>query len=352
MKLEFPSGGTFGFADDDLKGFARTFAEVEWLLLVLVLLFLVFGDVAPADRNTFLVALMFFGAFILSFHYINFFGRESLGKLALEELVMLAFITWVVWHTGQLASPLLNLYLLAIVASALTLGRVVTVAILVAIAGCYVFLGHPGNAAAAFTLPEAAKLLAQLAPVVLVGYLTTMLASDIRYVVDRVRYLSRTDELTGLLNMRGFMPLLEREAGRAQRYGHPFALLMADCDNLKEVNDTYGHEAGNRLLSLVVGRMREILRATDIMARYGGDEFLILLPETHPEGANLVAERLRAVVASASLDLEGKTVPTSVSIGIACHPGDGRDAHELVDRADRAMYQSKVRGKNTVTAFS
>jgi len=352
MKLEFPSGGTFGFAEDDLKGFARTFAEVEWLLLVLVLLFLVFGDVTPADRNAVLVALMFFGAFVLSFHYVNFFRRENLWKLALEEAVMVAFTTWVVWHTGRLASPLLNLYLLAIIASALTLGRVVTVGILVAIAGCYAFLGHPGNPAAAFTLPELTRLLAQLAPAVLVGFLTTMLASDIRYVVDRVRFLSQTDDLTGLLNMRGFMPLLEREAGRAQRYGHPFALLMADCDNLKEVNDTYGHEVGNRLLSLVVGRMKEILRATDVMARYGGDEFLVLLPETHPDGARLVAERLRAVVATASLDLEGKRVPTSVSIGIACYPGDGRDTRQLIDHADRAMYQSKERGKNTITAFS
>lgn len=352
MKLEFPSGGTFGFADDDLKGFARTFAEVEWLLLVLVLLFLVFGDVTSADRNSVLVALMFFGAFVLSFHYINFFRHESLWKLALEELVMLAFITWVVWHTGKLSSPLLNLYLLAIIASALTLGRVVTVTILVAIAGCYVFLGYPGNPAAALALPEATRLLAQLAPVVLVGYLTTMLASDIRYVVDRVRYLSQTDDLTGLLNMRGFMPLLDREANRAQRYGHPFALLMADCDNLKEVNDTYGHEAGNRLLCLVVGRMREILRTTDVMARYGGDEFLVLLPETPPEGARLVAERLRAVVAGGSLDVEGKSIPTTVSIGIACYPGDGRDTRNLIDHADRAMYQSKERGKNTITAFS
>ena len=307
---------------------------------------------APGDRNAVLVALMFFGAFVLSFHYIAFFRGESLWKLGLEELVMLAFITWVVWHTGRLASPLLNLYLLAIIASALTLGRLVTVGILLLIAACYAFLGHPGNPAAAFALPEATRLLAQLAPVVLVGYLTTMLASDIRYVVDRVRFLSQTDDLTGLLNMRGFMPLLEREAGRAQRYGHPFALLMADCDNLKDVNDTYGHEAGNRLLSLVVGRMREILRATDIMGRYGGDEFLILLPETHPEGARLVAERLRAVVAAAALDLEGKSIPTSVSIGIACYPGDGRDTRELIDHADRAMYQSKERGKNTITAFS
>ena len=145
---------------------------------------------------------------------------------------------------------------------------------------------------------------------------------------------------------------LNRELARASRLATPVSLLLLDLDNLKEINDTYGHEAGNRLLSLVVGRMREILRATDVMARYGGDEFLILLPETHPEGARLVAERLRAVVAMATLELDARSVPTSVSIGIACYPGDGRDSRDLIERADRAMYQSKERGKNTITAFS
>lgn len=352
MRLEFPSGGTFGFAADDLKGFSRTFAEVEWLLLVLVLLYLIFVQVGPAERSAILMALMLFGAFVLAFHYVNFFRRESLWKLGLEAAVMLAFITWVVWYTGRLASPLLNLYLLAIIAGALTLGKAATVSILLVIAGCYAFLGYPQQPSAVFQAAEAARMLAQLAPVLLVGYLTTMLAADIRYVVERVRLMSQTDDLTGLLNMRGFMPLLEREAGRAQRYGHPFGLLMVDCDNLKEINDTHGHQAGNRLLSFVVDRMREILRGTDAMARYGGDEFLVLLPETRSEGARLVAERLRSAVESASFELNGRVIPTSISVGVASYPGDGRDVRELVERADRAMYQSKQRGKNAVTTCS
>ncbi|HEX9181312.1 MAG TPA: GGDEF domain-containing protein, partial [Burkholderiales bacterium] len=188
--------------------------------------------------------------------------------------------------------------------------------------------------------------------VILVGYLTTMLAADIRYVVERVSVMSQTDELTGLLNMRGFMPLLEGEAGRAQRYGHPFGLILVDSDNLKQVNDTHGHAAGNRLLAFTVQRMREILRATDSMARYGGDEFLVLLPETHPEGARLVAERLRAAVASSTLDLNGQPFAASVSVGVASYPGDARDVRLLIERADRAMYESKRRGKNTVTSSS
>jgi diguanylate cyclase (GGDEF)-like protein len=350
MRLDFPSGGTFGFAADDLRGFARTFAEVEWLLLVLVLLYLIFVQVEQMERNAILMALMFFGAFVLAFHYVNFFRRESLWKLALEAAVMVLFITWVVWFTGRMASPLINLYLLTIIASALTLGKSVTFSVLLVISGCYAFLAHPEQPSAVLHAPQAASLMAQLAPVLLAGYLTTMLAADIRYVVERVRLMSQTDELTGLINMRGFMPLLERETGRAQRYDRPFGLLMVDCDNLKEVNDTHGHAAGNRLLAFVVERMREVLRATDAIARYGGDEFLVLLPETHAEGARLVAERLRSAVESGSLELDGRIIPTTISVGVASYPGDGREVRELIDRADRAMYRSKQRGKNVVTS--
>jgi diguanylate cyclase (GGDEF)-like protein len=98
--------------------------------------------------------------------------------------------------------------------------------------------------------------------------------------------------------------------------------------------------------------MREILRGTDAMARYGGDEFLVLLPETHAEGARLVAERLRAAVESATLDLGGKPFATSVSVGVATYPEDAREVRLLIERADRAMYESKRRGRNAVTAAS
>jgi diguanylate cyclase (GGDEF)-like protein len=352
MKLEFPSGGTFGFAADDLKGFARTFAEVEWLLLILVLLYMVFVQVTGDTRTAIMMALFFFGAFLLSFHYANFFRREGLWKLTLEALVMLIFITWVVWYTGGLASPLINLYLLAIIASALTLGKAVTLLILAIIAACYFALGHAADPAAPFATPELARLLSQLAPVLMVGYLTTMLAADIRYVVKRVEMLSQTDDLTGLLNMRGFTPMLEREAWRAERYKHPFSVLMVDCDNLKRVNDGFGHEAGNQLLRYMVSHMQNALRATDVLARYGGDEFLVLLPETRTEGARLVAERMRESVEGGLFTFNDQRISTSVSVGIASFPENGRSTRDLIDRADSAMYRSKGHGKNAVTAFS
>jgi len=352
MKLEFPSGGTFGFGADDLKGFSRSFAEVEWLLLVLVLLYMTFAQVTLEERAAMLMALFFFGAFVLSFHYANFFRQENLWKLALEAGVMLVFITWVVAYSGKLASPLLNLYLIAIVASALTLGKVFSLVILVAIAAAYLLLFGITSGSSLLSVPYVTRLLAQLAPVVLVGYLTTMLAADIRFVVDRLNYMSQSDELTGLLNMRGFMPLMEREASRSQRYGHQFAVLMVDCDQLKAINDAYGHEAGNRFLNFIVGRLKEVTRTTDLLARYGGDEFLILLPETSPEGSLLVAERMRRAVSGSLLDLDGRPIAATVSIGVALFPEDSRDPRQLIDKADQAMYLSKQRGKNVVSTFN
>lgn len=352
MKLEFPSGGTFGFGADDLKGFSRTFAEVEWLLLVLVLLYMTFAQVTLEERAAMLMALFFFGAFVLSFHYANFFRQEDLWKLALEAAVMLAFITWVVAYSGKLASPLLNLYLLAIIASALTLGKVFSLVVLVAIAAAYLLLSGMSDGSDMLTIPYMTRLLAQLAPVVLVGYLTTMLAADIRFVLDRLNYMSQSDELTGLLNMRGFMPLMEREASRSQRYGHQFAVVMVDCDQLKAINDAYGHEAGNRFLNYIVSRLREVTRTTDLLARYGGDEFLILLPETSPEGALLVAERMRLAVSAGMLDMDGRPISATVSIGVSLFPDDSRDPRQLIEKADQAMYLSKQRGKNVVSTFA
>jgi len=352
MKLEFPSGGTFGFGADDLKGFSRTFSEVEWLLLVLVLLYMTFAQVTVEERAAMLMALFFFGAFVLSFHYANFFRQENLWKLALEAGVMLVFITWVVMYSGKLASPLLNLYLLAIIASALTLGKVFSLVVLVLIAGAYLLLSGLTDGGNAFSVPYLTRMLAQLAPVVLVGYLTTMLAADIRFVLDRLNYMSQSDELTGLLNMRGFMPLMEREASRSQRYGHKFAVLMVDCDQLKAINDAYGHEAGNRFLNYIVGRLKDVTRTTDLLARYGGDEFLILLPETSPEGALLVAERMRLAVSGSLLDIDGRPLTATVSIGVALFPEDSRDPRQLIDKADQAMYMSKQRGKNVVSTFA
>jgi diguanylate cyclase (GGDEF)-like protein len=127
---------------------------------------------------------------------------------------------------------------------------------------------------------------------------------------------------------------------------------MIDSDNLKVVNDAHGHEAGNRLLRQLTRLVQAELRYTDVLARYGGDEFIVLLPETPGKGALEVANRIRDAVAGAPLDLDGKRVACSVSIGVAGHPADGNSLDAVVARADRAMYQAKQAGRNRVEVFA
>jgi diguanylate cyclase (GGDEF)-like protein len=195
-------------------------------------------------------------------------------------------------------------------------------------------------------------LVAQLAPMLLVAYITTMFSADIRFGLNRARLLSETDELTGLYNMRGFTILADRLFGQAVRYKRPASMLMIDVDNLKKANDLYGHEAGNRLLQRLAKCIETELRHTDVLARYGGDEFVALLPETAADRAIEVGERIVKAVATAPLEFEGKRFETSVSIGLACYPEDGRSIEAIHARADRAMYLAKEQGRNRVVKFT
>jgi diguanylate cyclase (GGDEF)-like protein len=178
-----------------------------------------------------------------------------------------------------------------------------------------------------------------------------MFSADIRYGLARAKLQAETDDLTGLFNTRGFAIAADRLFGQSLRHGRPAAVLMIDSDDLKRVNDQHGHDAGNALLRQIASAIRAELRFTDVPARYGGDEFIVLLPETPSKGALDVAERIRNAVASTPLDTSGKSVTCTVSIGVACFPEDGRTLDALATRADRALYQAK-QGKNQVARFS
>jgi diguanylate cyclase (GGDEF)-like protein len=217
------------------------------------------------------------------------------------------------------------------------------------IAACYVFLGHPGRVQEIFSVSYASTLGSQLAPLVVVGYITTMLSADTRNGISRIKLLAETDELTGICNMRAFRGFLGRTLQVSLRYDRVFSILMVDCDNLKLVNDAIGHEAGNQLLRQIVGKIQDQLRGTDVLARFGGDEFAILLPETSGKDSVEVAERVRHAVESMPSVVREAQPPTTVSIGIACFPEHGKDIDSVMEKADQAMYLSKNNGKNRVT---
>jgi diguanylate cyclase (GGDEF)-like protein len=337
--------------DEELRGFSRTIAEIDWLILIVVLAFQFMQPLDEESRTAIMMSLCFFGAFVLSFRYANFYKRESRWKLVIETLAMIVFITWVVWYSGKLESPLINLYLLPIIASALALGKGPTLLEMGLVAGCYLFLTASDANPAAFSLGQLVHVTAQLSPVLLVAYITTMLSADIHYALNKVKLLSETDPLTGLYNLRAFSMILERAFSQAVQYSRPMSLIMIDSDNLKRVNDGYGHESGNRLLKQIVSCCRIQLRSTDVLARYGGDEFVVLLPETGAAGAREVAERIRRSVESTGLEVRGTILSTTVSLGVATFPDDGVDLELLFDKADKAMYRSKQGGRNRSTHF-
>jgi len=165
--------------------------------------------------------------------------------------------------------------------------------------------------------------------------------------VARDRESARTDYLTALNNSRAFYDLAAAELERARRYGHPLAVAYVDVDNFKELNDEAGHREGDECLRVTGDVIKRAVRAGDIPARMGGDEFVVLMPETAPAEAVGVAERLRAALGAST---RGRGWPVSFSIGVASFATAPPTAGELVKRADELMYKAKAAGKNRVVA--
>ena len=161
---------------------------------------------------------------------------------------------------------------------------------------------------------------------------------------------ARVDAKTGLFNARHFADQLEEELARATRFERPLSVIMADLDHLREVNNTYGHLAGDAVLAGIADVFREQLRHYDVPARFGGEEFSILLPETPPVQALEIAERIRHAVAARPIAVATSSEPVhvTVSIGVAAFPDDGRGANELIHQADLAVYRAKLQGRNRV----
>jgi diguanylate cyclase (GGDEF)-like protein len=156
-----------------------------------------------------------------------------------------------------------------------------------------------------------------------------------------------TDALTGILNRYGLQHILAREDAEARRYHRPLSCLVIDLDNFKKINDTYGHVIGDFTLQQIAIILRETVRASDTVFRYGGEEFLVLLPETDLDGAIALGEKIRSAVASSSFG-DGRSVfNLTLSVGAGCLCDD-ESSHDMIARADSALYQAKERGRNRV----
>lgn len=195
----------------------------------------------------------------------------------------------------------------------------------------------------------------QIEHICLVIYDVTEVATNRRQlqtVNAQLQKLSSTDRLTGLYNRGHWEEALKHEYARHSRYGNDCALVMFDIDHFKQVNDTYGHPGGDRVIQRVADVVREHVRDSDICGRYGGEEFALLLPDTDKEGGHILAERLRASIEALVVTHENKAIRFTISLGVADLRKPAADYQELIERADQALYTSKRSGRNRVTVFA
>jgi len=183
--------------------------------------------------------------------------------------------------------------------------------------------------------------------------LVTMLAAWASMAVENLRLseslerLAVTDDLTQVYNYRFLKTALRREIKRAGRFGQVLSMIMLDVDNLKTYNDQHGHLRGSHLLREMAGLLAEQVRSFDLVAKYGGDEFSVILPQTERDGAMVVAERIRAAIEAHAFPLV-RAGQITVSLGLALFPTDGSDVTSLIQAADRALYLAKRNGRNRV----
>jgi diguanylate cyclase (GGDEF)-like protein len=209
--------------------------------------------------------------------------------------------------------------------------------------------GYVAISKEATNIDDLFQSLEQLSPI-------TMQAARTFQNLDFANSLSLLDELTGLYNQRFMEVSLTQEVARSQRYGSPVSLLFLDLDKFKSINDTLGHVVGSQMIKAAARTLREIIRDSDQLLRYGGDEFCVILPNTSLEGAHILAERIRFAFDSNAYDLstqsgivEAKELKVTASIGVSSFPECAESLQDLVKQADAAMYESKRAGKNRVT---
>ncbi len=339
-----------GWATDDRGTAYNGVLRILWWLTIAVVMVGVGVSGAYANVQPQIFALGG-GAVIavIAFHELFPSARRRTSVVIAEALVALGLVTGLLVLTGYGASPFFFAYAIVAVAAALAHGGRVAL-----IVGALATLGYLGVLAVdpqrgAWEPLDGLRFGLNIGSVWLLAYLAGVFAAQERRVRRRMVTLTRTDPLTGLFNRAHLLPTLEQEVSRTRRSERGFCLLMVDLDGLKAVNDTFGHHRGDEVLRAIGRIIHRSIRTVDAAYRYGGDEFLILLPETDIPGAFVVAEKIRTGAEEVGLALTGTDGTTSVSIGLVSHPEDGSTAEELMLAADRAMYQAKSLGKNQIS---
>lgn len=336
-------------ANGSMPNAEGTLRVVWWLTIAIVLLGVgISGSFAAEQAPIFILGA---GAVIgvVLFHEIGTIARR--GRLAhLAELVAAtALIAGLLVLSGYAASPFAILFALVAVAAALAHGpRAGLLAAGLATVAFALVLGFDPNLST-YGPEDILRLSVGLVATWLLAFVATAYANHQRRAMQGVIDLWRTDPLTGLFNRSQLFVTLEQEVSRTRRSDRGFCVLMIDLDGLKAINDQAGHLRGDEVLRAIGAVIAGSIRNVDSAYRYGGDEFVVLLPETDIVGAFFVAEKIRIGAEEVGASQGPGEPMTSVSIGLVSHPEDGTTAEQLIAAADRAMYEAKKLGKNQIS---
>lgn len=316
-----------------------------------------------------LLLTVFGGVF---FGIINF-QREN-WPIAAVELLMAGFAGWLYFHLrytrklqGWMATYLM-LFFVAMMVALGTTGAAATVFVWVFLIpllahlllgkrlglwlslgflmlGGTIYFGRIQHQDALMDFVAIANVVICLFAVLLLSY---AYESGREQVEARLQRLAATDPLTGLLNRGAMQDALQRKCLEAEREGQRFTIALLDFDRFKQINDQHGHEAGDWVLVSFAQMLQRRLRGSDLSSRWGGEEFLVLLPGTSAEAAETVVEKLCKATADMSVDTGSRHLNVTISVGLACFPDDGAEVNELLAVADRRLYLAKSGGRNQV----
>ena len=327
----------------------RVVRIVSWVFILATSTIVAVTGLWREAQPAIFVLLALTGLFVLVVHDLLPGALLGPAKFVVEGSVAITFATLLVMFTGRGSSPFFFVFPMIVAGAALVVSARVTVALAAAASLGYLaalLLGSPTG----LTPAGLATVGINLTALILLAYVAMVIAREQRRARDAAIRLSTVDPLTSLFNRTFFFAAIDREIARSMRSGRGFCLLMMDLDELKAINDRHGHFVGDRVLRAVGEVISEGVRRIDIAARYGGDEFVVLLPETEATGAYVVAEKIR--MGAAELNLPGTELKTSLSVGVVSYPDDGRTPDELMISADQAMYASKRSGKNRVMGLA
>lgn len=323
-----------------VRGLARRAADFHWLCLVLPLAYVVIPGVQVRDLVSMAAVQVLYAGYILLMHYRDDSRKTSVGSLLLDTWVMVAYIAFMMWQLGAHGGALAPLFLVPTAVSAI--GHTRRLAIFQVLLMCLVMLY--------LRWPEldqetAARIVSEL---LVYGFLLVMIVTlvggfklDNLLASGQLRRLMDRDELTGLLNMPAFNRLGAQLHQRTRSAGEPLSLMIVDIHKLNDVNDAHGMDAGNLAIKAVGGVIARMIRDSDLAARFGGDEFILMLPSADRVKAEEIGQRLRNGVNQTTVELAGIVKRVAVNIGVSTYPRDGEALSELIQEANRAMYRDK-----------